>query len=124
MPDNILNRNDSSRVQYPEDSGVRSRYSEEFSGYALAGDRTESRLELTHRDMLDVSEIINYRKYTWYDIEELDRLDLIAFEYLGDSRLWWVIADLNFDLIKDTQILHPGVKIRLPNAAALEELGI
>jgi nucleoid-associated protein YgaU len=74
--------------------------------------------------MLDVSEIINYRKYTWYDIEELDRLDLIAFEYLGDSRLWWVIADLNFDLIKDTQILHPGVKIRLPNAAALEELGI
>lgn len=31
----------------------------------------------------------------FYSVVEGDRIDLIAHRYLGDARLWWVIADYN-----------------------------
>lgn len=99
-----------------------SRYGAELAGYAKAGDRDEARLELTHRVHLDVTSYISEGNYNWYSVRELDRLDLIAFEYLGDSRLWWVIADFNYDLLKDTLRLPTSTKIRLPTVAVLQEL--
>lgn len=99
-----------------------SRYGAELSGYALAGDRSEARLELTHRTHLDVKSYIAEGRYNWYSVQELDRLDIIAFEYLGDSRLWWIIADFNYDLIPDTLKLVTATKIRLPTVALLQEL--
>lgn len=46
-------------------------------------------------------------------VKDSDRLDLLSHQYLGDSRLWWVIAEFNnifwmFDLV-------PGTTLRIPS---------
>jgi hypothetical protein len=45
--------------------------------------------------------------------QETDRLDLLANEYYGDSRLWWIIAQANN--INGVNIgLDAGVQLRIP----------
>lgn len=41
-------------------------------------------------------------------------LDHIAFDVLGDARLWWVIADLNRDVIEDTLRVPAGTHLVVP----------
>ena len=41
-----------------------------------------------------------------------DRLDLIAFDFYGDSGLWWVIASANA-LPGDSLVVEPGTQIRI-----------
>lgn len=101
-----------------------SRYRNEIKQFGLAGDRVEKRLELSHRGFKDFSAIIAANRFNWYSLQERDRLDQVAFDYLGDSRLWWVVADLNSDILKDTLELPVGTLIRLPNLDVLEELGL
>ena len=44
-----------------------------------------------------------------------DRLDNIAFDFYGDSRLWWVINRANPDVIRrDSFFINPGVRVRIP----------
>lgn len=47
-----------------------------------------------------------------------DRIDLLAYRYLGDPTLWWIICDYNdiffpFDL-------EVGIVLRVPSLALLE----
>ena len=42
-----------------------------------------------------------------------DRLDLIAYDFYGDSTLWWVIAMIN-DLEGDSMYPPPGMYLRIP----------
>ena len=42
-----------------------------------------------------------------------DRIDLLAWRYLGDARLWWIIADYN-DLFFPLE-LEPGAVLRVPS---------
>lgn len=42
-----------------------------------------------------------------------DRLDLLAFDFYGDSSLWWIIASAN-SLPGDSLYLEPGAQIRIP----------
>lgn len=42
-----------------------------------------------------------------------DRLDLIAFDFYGDTSYWWVIASANA-LSGDSLYLEPGAQIRIP----------
>jgi hypothetical protein len=50
--------------------------------------------------------------------EEDDRLDLLANQFFGDSKLWWVIATYNN--LTDIDIkLEPGLQLRIPNDASL-----
>lgn len=45
--------------------------------------------------------------------QETDRLDLLANEYYGDSRLWWIIAQANN--INGVNIgLDAGIQLRIP----------
>ena len=46
-------------------------------------------------------------------VVEGDRLDLLAHRYLGDARLWWVIADVN-DLFWPLD-LEVGTTLRIPS---------
>ena len=48
-----------------------------------------------------------------------DRLDQLAFDLLGDSRLWWVLADLNRALIPDSLFLTPGITLTIPTLKAV-----
>lgn len=42
-----------------------------------------------------------------------DRIDLLAYRYLGDSKLWWVICDYN--AIAFPLELEPGAVLRIPS---------
>jgi nucleoid-associated protein YgaU len=48
-----------------------------------------------------------------------ESLDLLAYIYLGDVRLWRIIAELNADVLEDTLRLQPGLKLVVPNGDAL-----
>jgi len=43
-----------------------------------------------------------------------DRLDLLAFDFYGDTSFWWVIASAN-SLPGDSLYLEPGIQLRIPN---------
>ena len=43
-----------------------------------------------------------------------DRLDTLANTYLGDSSLWWQIADINPDVTIDWSVMPVGATIRIP----------
>lgn len=42
-----------------------------------------------------------------------DRLDLLAYEYYGDARLWVILAKAN-NLLLPTLRIKPGTRIRIP----------
>lgn len=42
-----------------------------------------------------------------------DRLDLIAFDFYGDTSFWWVIASAN-SLPGDSLYVEPGMQLRIP----------
>lgn len=67
--------------------------------------------------------IINERKpiteddigqdFTVHTVVEGDQLDLLAYQYGGDSSLWWIIADLNkVNFPLDPKI---GTQLKIPS---------
>lgn len=44
-----------------------------------------------------------------------DRIDQVAYTFMGDSANWWVIMDANPEIINPFAIL-PGTHIRIPRA--------
>ena len=54
------------------------------------------------------------------------RPDLLSFDLYGTKNLWWVFAQRNMDVIKDSVYdMEPGVKIYLPKGDALaRQLGV
>lgn len=46
-------------------------------------------------------------------VSSTDRLDLIAFDFYGDSSLWWIIATAN-DLDGSSLFPPSGMQIRVP----------
>ena len=101
-----------------------SRYGNELMGYATAGGRSGERLELTHRDNLPYALLEDSQLYNNYIIREGDRIDNLAFHYLEDSRMWWVLADLNPETIRDPGYLEAGKMIRIPNKNFMEQIGL
>lgn len=49
---------------------------------------------------------------TWLLTQDGDRLDILAQQYYGESRMWWYICQIN-DL-KPTINIPAGTKIRIP----------
>ena len=44
-----------------------------------------------------------------------DRLDLLANQFYGDTRLWWIISSANMNVIRrDSFNLKAGLEIRIP----------
>lgn len=51
------------------------------------------------------------------------RPDLLAYDLYDSSKLWWVFAQRNMDIIRDPIYdMIPGVKIYLPKASRIKEL--
>jgi hypothetical protein len=45
-----------------------------------------------------------------------DRLDLLAQDFYGNPKYWWVISRANCSKIKsDSFFINPGLQIRIPN---------
>lgn len=47
-----------------------------------------------------------------------DRLDLLAFDFYGDTSFWWIIASANA-LPGDSLYLEPGLQLRIPDDVSL-----
>lgn len=56
--------------------------------------------------------------YTLYIWKQSDRPDLVAFETLGNSALWWAIFDINPELIYPLNI-PAGTVIRIPSTPVM-----
>ena len=63
-----------------------------------------------NRQKIDISPRPDDRFHT---VTDDDRIDLLAYRYLGDTNLWWIIADYN-DLFF-CQDLEIGTKLRVPS---------
>jgi hypothetical protein len=48
------------------------------------------------------------------ELDDAQRLDAIALQYLGDGRLWWVICLLNDFVFPFGNNLVAGAQIRIP----------
>jgi hypothetical protein len=62
-----------------------------------------------------------------YIIEPMfeNRLDLLAYNVYGNSRLWWIIALRNIDVIKDpNRDAITGTAIQLPNPETVKRFAI
>lgn len=44
-----------------------------------------------------------------------DRIDMVAEKYLGSGDLWWMIADLNPEIL-DPMAIPPGTLLKVPSA--------
>jgi phage tail protein X len=42
-----------------------------------------------------------------------DRLDLLAYKYYGDTRMWWIIATAN-NINDAVFYVEPGIQLRIP----------
>lgn len=51
--------------------------------------------------------------YLVHQVVGFERIDQIAFSYLGDSTAWWQIADVNPEVMY-WDSLTPGTSIRIP----------
>ena len=101
-----------------------SRYEEELLGYAKAGNRVEERLECTNRDYLPHTSLEESDEFFNHTIRQHDRIDRLAFNYLGDARLWWVLVDLNPNVLKDALYLPLNQQIRIPTQSFLTRMRI
>ena len=50
----------------------------------------------------------------WYTVKENDSLWSIAADQLGNGSAWTAIKDLNADVLKGSDTVHPNMKLRLP----------
>jgi nucleoid-associated protein YgaU len=50
----------------------------------------------------------------WYTVKENDSLWSIAADQLGNGSAWTAIKDLNADILKGNDSIHPNMKLRLP----------
>lgn len=60
------------------------------------------------------SETTSFFFYTWL---EGDRIDAVAYKFLGTPEDWWKIMDINPEIITP-MFIQVGSSIRIPNAPA------
>ena len=53
-------------------------------------------------------------KYFIYEVTEIDRIEHIAANTLGNPALWWKIMDINPEVINPFEI-PIGTQLRIPN---------
>lgn len=62
-----------------------------------------------------VYKIVPESSEDYYVITTLgDRFDILAREYYGDPKLWYILAAANPNVRKDTLMIEPGLQIRIP----------
>jgi hypothetical protein len=80
-----------------------------------------------HLDILSLRDIPSSSDDVLFEITQTYSLrpDLLAYDLYNDSRLWWVFAVRNKDIIQDsTYDLVAGQRIYIPSLANLQSVGI
>jgi alpha-L-fucosidase len=77
---------------------------------------------MTNRPITTKSDDVYYEIDSVYEY----RPDVLAFDLYGDSRLWWVFAQRNPDVLKDPLFdFKAGARIYIPKKTTLQsDLGI
>jgi hypothetical protein len=79
-------------------------------------------------DVISFREIPGQTNDIIYEIEPKyeNRPDLLAYDFYGNVKLWWIFAVRNKDIIKDPVFdMVPGVSIYIPSLSYLKNtLGI
>lgn len=65
-------------------------------------------------DVLDLPEIPKQRDDLVHKVVGPDRMDLLAYRYYRDARLWWVVATAN-DIEEVPTSLNVGDELRIPS---------
>lgn len=76
-----------------------------------------SRPEYSPRSLWVAAELRQRDAVEEYRVVQGDRIDRLAFRILGDSRLWWVLADMN--PTTDPIFLLPGEVLVVPRLEVL-----
>jgi hypothetical protein len=92
----------------------------------MYGERSFLRQTSINNFYLDVSKlpIINYTKgdYVIVPPECENRIDLFSYQQFGTSRLWWIIALANADVIRDPiWDFKSGMEVFIPRDSSLLE---
>lgn len=72
-------------------------------------------------DVLDIPEVLEQRDDLVHRVEGPDRIDLLAYRYYNDARLWWVIAVANGMEELPTE-LNVGDDIRIPSPRYIHQV--
>ena len=51
--------------------------------------------------------------FTYYQVDEGESVDYLAYSFFGDGRLWWVLADANPEIL-DWSYMPGGLILRVP----------
>lgn len=96
--------------------------------YSSTSPYYSSLVNQSYLDVLTLRQIKPLKDDVYYEVGSKyeNRPDLLAYDIYGDSKLWWVFAVRNKDIIKDPVYdLVAGVKIYIPKLATLKSnLGI
>lgn len=103
-----------------EESSIRSDVYTNSSYITLSDNTTTRGRYLPNIEKLN--EITNY-KIVRVTGKYRDRLDLIAYDHLGDSSLWWIISEVNRDAIIDPLNVPIGIDLKIPSTNDLYKLG-
>jgi len=53
------------------------------------------------------------RSFRYHIVQEGERIELIAYNTLGDAELWWMVAELNPEILNPSRLV-PGTILRVP----------
>ena len=84
-----------------------------YAGCNLVREGTEA--YLSTRPPLEIAPQPDDR---FHEVVVGERLDQLAYRYLGDAKLWWVIAEAN-DIAWALEI-EPGTVLRIPSVETVE----
>jgi len=89
------------------------------SRYATSTLATEEINGISTVYILPTPPVITTFQYIYYSVTYSDRIDTIAYSFLGNPALWYMIAQVNPQVI-DFMTLTPGTVLRIPTVATVQ----
>lgn len=94
----------------PVEIRLDSRYKD--TGIAYSSDLSEAFFEMWERPE-EIDDFIESASLYLVRNVDVGRLDLLAYEFYGNVRLWWIIATVN-NLVDPIGDMYPGQKLYIP----------
>lgn len=69
--------------------------------------------------ILPTQPVVTTFQYVYHTVTYVDRIDTIAASFLGNPALWYLIAQVNPQII-DFLSLTPGTTLRIPTIATVQ----
>jgi hypothetical protein len=100
-------------------TGAPTNPSSRYYGAAVELYTTANGVQIAYLSRRIVPQASIYTALKSYSINQGDRLDNLAYKYLGDPILFWMICDANNAVDPDQLTAQPGSSIEIPLAAGI-----